>query len=444
MREARLEFEAAVAESGSIGHESLRGHALRRLGIVLSDTGKRSEALACLSEALSIHRREGNLREEASTLVNIANLRRAEGSLDEADRLFTKAISAAQRAGDARLEALALVNLSNLLAQGSGAGKAKPALTRALKLAKRGGDRTLHGAILGNLAEVQVTVDSPKLAVATYEKALKINREVGNRISECAALRGLASLRLLLGHYEPAQEAFLGAIDIAKEIGNRRLEATHLANLGLLDYQVGRLSQGRERVDRARDIAREIGNPWMEGLALDLMALLLSAEGDLDEACLACKKSIDTLCNSSDRRGLGGAMHHETVLNLLTHRSVAETRAIAGRAEEALREVGDRMELAKLGCTRGHIALALGKSGQAFLSDTEELLRDSKRGTDAEFRIYAGKLSRAQVAFDAGEPLVCGYAPPDITEGQRRWLMERRRDAIPTDVCAEWSTGTKT
>ncbi|MBI2568923.1 MAG: tetratricopeptide repeat protein, partial [Candidatus Schekmanbacteria bacterium] len=234
-----------------------------------------------------------------------------------------------------------------------------------------------------------------------HEQALVIHREVGNRQFEGIVLGYLATLHQEQGRMEEARQLHEQALVIHREVGNRQFEGIVLGYLATLHQEQGRMEEARQLCEQALVIHREVGNRRDEGIVLgDLADWRRLTSGDLTAAC---------------------------------------EHAVHG--EGMMREVGDRLCLAVLLCQRGHIELAATRTAREFLDEVNVLASAMGVGPASRLGQSLARLRCAQEAFDAGEHdrLFRGQLLEDLTEGQRRWLvecghLERERAVLPEDA----------
>jgi hypothetical protein len=77
-----------------------------------------------------------------------------------------------------------------------------------------------------------------------------------------------------------------------------------------------------------------------------------------------------------------------------------------------------------------------GQGAGDTLERARRIAEELSASAESELGKEIAKLERAQGRLDADRPLICGYAPEDISPGQMRWLREHRPEAIPPEVMA--------
>ena len=112
---------------------------------------------------------------------------------------------------------------------------------------------------------------------------------------------------------------------------------------------------------------------------------------------------------------------------------ISRASARAGEAETCLREVDATLELGFVFCVQGHIALSQGKDAQELLDGVERIIEELSLTEDSELHEGMTFLRRGQHAFEAGQPLLCGFSPEDYRAPHLEWLRKNRPEAIPPE-----------
>ncbi len=382
---ALAEHEKAESETRTLGARALLAETLGRQAVACGVLGRTMEAETLHKQALAIAREVGDRPGEGIHLGNLARLHYEQGRLEAAAELYQQALAIARGVGDRRSEGRHLGNLAILYHEQGRFEGAAELYKQALLIVREVGDQRNEGRHLGNLAILHYERGRFEAATELYQQALVIVREVGDRRIEGTTFGNLAILYHEQGRFEAAAELYQQALAIAREVGDRRSEGATLANLATLHNVQGRVKEAVDLYEQALAIARELGDRRFEGIRLGDLANLYNLRGRTEEA-----------------------------------------EALAARGETLLSQVGAKLELARLLCTWGHIALSGGHTAQALLSRTRSLAEELAIGPNSPLRKKLAMLQRVQSAFQRGEPLLCGHSPEDLTEGQLRWLRRHR------------------
>lgn len=141
--------------------------AYNSLALITMDRGNREDARRLFQLALH-HVEESETRSElGSILGNLAALSHGENKLEEARTFYHQTLEVARESGEVRIEATALVNLGIFHLELGELRAAEHSLQRALELHRKMGDRLSQGMTLTVLATVQRLVHNDLLQAET-------------------------------------------------------------------------------------------------------------------------------------------------------------------------------------------------------------------------------------------------------------------------------------
>jgi predicted ATPase/class 3 adenylate cyclase len=307
------------------------------------------------------------------------------GNLQEASVTFQEALALARGVNDLRREADVLLGLGYLRHDQGRMEEARACFQSAITTHHDLGNRQSEGRGLLGLGVVNHSQGALNDARAHFDAALAIARNVGDRQCECMTLSNMAAIGAEQGRMEDSQSYLDEALSIACEAGDRRNEAIARANLGVLHYEQGRIDEARPNLEASLAIHRALGNRVSEAISIVNLGVLHLAAGSINEARIHYDRAL------AINRELGNRRHEGIVLRclaeLLTNqRMTSEAESALELGERRLREVGDRLELAKLLCTRGHLHAAKGdvEPARAALSEAEALGVALSIGTNTE------------------------------------------------------------
>lgn len=392
--EARKLYEQALVIAGQVDDQQGRALVSNSLALLLQQQGRPEEARLLYEQALAIQRRFGNRRFEGNVLGNLGYLHRDMGRMEEAQRLQEQTLRIYREVGDRRYEGIALGSLADLLQQQGRLEEARQLYEQALAIHRQLGNRHFEGVVLGNLASLKSEQNVLDEAQQLHEEALAIHRQTGDRRFEGVALSNLADVHQQQGRPAEAQRLHERALDLLRQVGDRRSEGVVLGSLADLHYEEGRLEEARQLYEQALDLDVQVGNWRFQGYASGCLANLeLLRTGDWQRA----EKLVED-------------------------------------GETLLAAVGDQLELGKVVCCHGHIALAAGRSGREQFGRAETLARSAGAGADSALGKSLGGLLRAVSAFEAGEHgrLFRGYLLEDLPRGVRRWLEQSVPGLLPS------------
>ena len=149
------------------------------------ETNRLPEAAALFAEALALAQAGAKARDAASTLENMALVRKRMGNYDESLRLSLEALAHHRRNGDTAAVALCLSNLGSMYLLLGQDDAAAPHLEEAQALSERAGLVSTRAFALANLTELAMKAGDDARARQHAERALEV--------ASSAGIRGLAS-----------------------------------------------------------------------------------------------------------------------------------------------------------------------------------------------------------------------------------------------------------
>jgi serine/threonine protein kinase/predicted ATPase len=391
-------LESTVEGARQLGDRALEAEGLRGLGLVCIEQGRLERARGLFEQALTILRGAGDRQAEGIVLGSLAIVYHAEGRLEEACAHYEQAL----------------------------------AIHRAV------GNRQQEGMTSTNLAGVYLAQSRLGEAHALYEQALSILRAIGDQRREGIALGNLASVYGVQGRLEEARAFYEQALALCRAVGDRRFEGIVLGNLAAVFLEEDRLEEAGALCEQALAILRAIGDRRFEGSVLRIRASIDSDQGRLEEAGRYFEQALALQRAVGDRREEAHIRREEATLRRRCQEDMQRSEALLEQAELLLRELGDRLGLARCLCGRAHLALARGRVNRDLLSEAEHAAAALALTPQSPLAKAIARIQRAQAAFEAGEHerLFRGELIEDIPEGLRRWLvaaghMERERARLP-------------
>jgi predicted ATPase/DNA-binding winged helix-turn-helix (wHTH) protein len=273
-----------------------------------------------------------NLR--ARALRMLGQEHRKIGQHQEAEGLLEKALELCIQHELVESQGYVHTHLGNVFLRRGDVEKALEQYELGLGCYRKVGQRRAEGIALGNLGVLHLGQGNNAIAMETLYQALALLRETGDRRHEGYALTNLGTLYLETGELTQAEDYYTQALQVHREVGERRLEDTLLANLGFLLRAQQRHSEAESSFEQAIEVCRELGNRRVEGVALGALGGLQAERGAIP---------------------------------------VARENLVAG--ESLLRTVSDKLELAKLLCTRGHLEVQCDQidAAQKALAEAQAL-----------------------------------------------------------------------
>jgi len=231
-KEARGQFESALAASRAAKDRGGEAASLLALGVMASEQGLGRDAGRHLDDCVRLSRRLGLNELEAAALVRLAELAEAAKEFDRALVFHRQALRALEAAGD-RVAAVRQY------------GAAGEVLFRQGELDK---------------------------ARATHEDGLLLARQVKDRFGEAERLAAIGVIHRIQGDAPRALEVLERALHMYEEIHQPRPQARLLYELALVQEQLDESDAAHEYHERSLVVARTVGDRFLQARNLEQMA----------------------------------------------------------------------------------------------------------------------------------------------------------------------------
>lgn len=297
-------------EALGVSHPTTRSSA-NILAELLSSSGRLNEAEILYRQFLETDL-EFDMPARLATYINLANLCRQMGRLDEALSWYQSALNISEfteQTGDPAV--LATYNsLAGLYQEMGRSTEALESYQRALSIAERigrPGDPAVL-AIYNNLASLYQKIGRNDEASEWYQRALHIAERTGgpNNPAILATYNSLAALYQKIGRHDEAIEWYQRALHMAERTGRPGDTAvmTTYNNLAALFQKIGRHNEAIEWYQRGLHIAERTGRPGDTAVmaAYNNLASLYQKIGRNDEA-IECYQRALSMTEKTGRPG---------------------------------------------------------------------------------------------------------------------------------------------
>lgn len=343
--------------------------------------GDNATALERLERGLAIAMSVGDRQGEAMAYRILGMVHRDQGHLAAVRVDLGRVLDLASECGDERLLAESMWGLGIADIDAGDFPSARTQLLGALQIVRALGDRLLESSILVTLGIGAVESGDLASGQEHYERALEIAREIGDRRGEAAILGNLANLLSDRGEVELALVRNREALTIARALGDRSLEGDFVGNIGNRLLELGRTEEAGAHYERALSIYRETRSLRNEGHVLLSLSGVARARDDLAAAKELQRQALRHASDMGERR-FEGIVWRRLAETCSLRGELDEARAAIGRADELLRAVGNRTELAVLDCVRARVATAIGDhpTATAALAAAEQAMLELDAG----------------------------------------------------------------
>ncbi len=334
------------------------------LAPLLSRDGPWAEAISRHVTAVRAAEDLGDRPGQATTLINLGDVRRATGDFPGAQRALDQALGICRDLGDRSAQAAALILLGGTRMLAGDHPGATTALTEALGICRALGDRPGQASALLQLGLLRIATGDLRGGTAALEEALGISRNLGDRLRQASVQASLGMVRQQTGDYAAAAAALDEALDICRDLGNRQPLAVVLIELGEIRRVTGDHAAAARDLEEALHICRDMATPHTLACALRSRGRLRLATGnypgaasDLQEALRICRDignlggSAEVLNSAATVHRVRGDLHQAEVCN---QEALGLARQIGSRWDEAHALAG----LGRCALTSGHTITA--------------------------------------------------------------------------------------
>jgi CHAT domain-containing protein len=168
--------------------------------------------------SLAIYRSQGNVREEARVLLNLAVLEQRQGRDDEALKLFDRTLESAKAAKLVDVQIAAGVGLGGVLSAKRDFPSALKAINESLELARQVNAKTREAELLWRAAQTYFAMHDYRESAASAEKALMLARSLRLPKLTCLATAALGEAYAADNKVELAITTLTEAINQIEEL----------------------------------------------------------------------------------------------------------------------------------------------------------------------------------------------------------------------------------
>ncbi|SEG98389.1 DNA-binding transcriptional activator of the SARP family [Nonomuraea solani] len=211
-------------------------------------------------------------------------------------RTHTAALAAARAAGDTYGEAAMLRGLAQVSLYQDRYEESEEGFTRSRQIFHALGDKRAEATSICGLGAVSQFRGRYARSLAHLRQALAIFQATGDRHGEAFARQAIGRIFLKSGDLAQASESLGQAMRLAQELGDAHRE-------GCVCLQMGHLHQAMSFHRHALDIFESLGDRHCGAYALQSLAGLQAARGDLARASTGLERSLEIFQELGDRSG---------------------------------------------------------------------------------------------------------------------------------------------
>lgn len=361
--------------------------------------------LAKLAEACSLAEVLDDLPRLAKTLYWLGRTHYVLARLEKAIEHAQRSLQVAEASGDPELAAPPVNLMGRAYWQLSNFAKSAEMTELSIEQMRKLGNKAEESTAAGFVSALFGYMGEFDKAIAYSDRSIELARQLQNPYAEAASLHYRGIIRDQQGDWQSAIQNYEAAQRIAEEAGDSfRLYIVNFME-GRAHTMLGDPSRGRRAVETSLALAQQLGTTFLLGQARTSLVECLLAEGELSEAQSICSEAIELARRAGDRftEALARRALGESLYCLGRPEDLVEARSAFLDAEEALRVIGARPELARTLLASARV-LAVQKrqaDAVAYLKDAASLFHKLGMAWDEarveHFRSQLGKTPRLAV-----------------------------------------------
>ncbi|MFC5822923.1 AfsR/SARP family transcriptional regulator [Nonomuraea insulae] len=230
--------------------------------------------------------------------------------------------------------------------------------TAALAASQAAGDRYGEAAMLRGLAQVGLYQDRYEESAEGFTRSRRIFHDLGDQRAEAISICGLGAVHQFRGRHARSLGHFKHALAIFLATGDKPGEAYTRQAIGRVCLKSGDLAQASESLGQAMRLAQELGDAHREGCVCLQM-------GHLHQAMSFHRHALEIFESLGDRHC--GAYALQSLAGLqAAHGDLARASTGLERSLEIFQELGDRSGEASTTQLLGELHRSAGRTGLAL------------------------------------------------------------------------------
>jgi tetratricopeptide (TPR) repeat protein len=394
--DAEQHYRTALQLAGALGDETAEAHASARLGLVMAEAGKRTEARALLEDAAGRFRQLGDYQGESQTGAWMTGiLESTDEGIERVQTLLRRIGVVGPSESHARLQEV----LAYLLTLAGRNHEALAAAEQASASAREAGEsrslwrsENLRGRALIEVGSIQEGLDALERVI--------VEASAEGDINEVSGLESAASGYMSTGSLARARSYLKRAVQLTQKYSSPLAVAQALGEMGTFLALVCEWDEVQSCLDQLRTIVGTVDIQWERPLALGRLAegQLCLAAGHLDQASRHIQDSMEIFHRSGERNMVGPLVH-----------ALAEVELLQGRPQFALPRLQSAVEDGAVS-ERWAVALLplmswaqLGVGDVQGAKDTAEMAVRTAKGSEALLHLADALWAKTMVTIRSGE-----------------------------------------
>jgi predicted ATPase/DNA-binding SARP family transcriptional activator len=246
--------------------------------------GHYQETQVALQHSLETAERLGMQSEQVFCLVNLADVLRSQGRLEEALQLAQISLALARQIGN-RWGVVRSLFIPGLIRFRAGhVDQAEAMLEESLALGRESNCQRLIMPPLNTLGDVACHRGDYAKAQAVFKECIALSRALGDQFNLAMHLNNLGTVLHVLEEYAEAQTHYEESLRICRQIGDLSGQAIALSNLGEVAHALDAHREAMTYYQKALAIGRDIEDQWAVMACLNNLGEGACALEDYDQA----------------------------------------------------------------------------------------------------------------------------------------------------------------
>jgi eukaryotic-like serine/threonine-protein kinase len=374
--------------------------ALWQMGTVEFLQGNPQGALNPLNKGLSLAIQFDNQEQKALILQALGISYREMNKPQEALKNYQDSMEISRRLGLKRLLANSLSETAQVQITLGKPDAAMASYNQALQVLHDIGIKKDYGDILINRGVLFETRGDPDKALQDYKEALQIQRDANDENYQAVCLSNIGDVYFAKGDTDNAITYYQQSLQLRQKLNQPVYLAETLSALGDVYTSIGDYDKALDNLVKAQDISRKANDARAAAGASELVGLVLTYQGRIGAAVGAMQESVNGY----------RSVANQSIDMVESLNGLASALALAGRASESGKPLGEALALAKdlkndsanseLMNTQGDVAFYSGNLTAAKTS-YEQAAGAAAKAKDRDKALIA-RMNLARVAINEG------------------------------------------
>ncbi len=286
-------LEDCVLRARGEGDPDILCSVLGILGSLKLQMGSPDSSRICFEEQIRLAERHSLRRREAGALLNMLNLHRSAGEIEEASRCYHRLVTVSEETGDVNAVGIASNSMGSILVSRLDYQGALECFSTYLEVSER--KNSLHGIATAtcNMGVAYRLMGDQARAIECFMSVIDISTEMMNRQNTAIAYANMGRLLREMGAYESAIDCAETLMELATSIGFRSgVASAHMIRASGL-HGLGEHDIALEEIDQSVELTREI-REWRKLPTRLLRRARILRDMDRSSEAYAClEKTLD-------------------------------------------------------------------------------------------------------------------------------------------------------